>query len=60
MKVPFVMWGFTDRHSWVPWFFEGYGSALIFDDSYCPKPAYHAVRMLLLNDLVEDEELSRP
>ena len=45
----FVMWGFTDRHSWIPWFFGGYGSALIFDDSYRPKPAYHALVDVLAN-----------
>jgi len=40
----FVMWGFTDRHSWVPAFFPGWGSALIFDESYRPKPAYAALK----------------
>lgn len=36
----FVMWGFTDRYSWIPFFFSGYGSALIFDEDYQPKLAY--------------------
>lgn len=40
----FTMWGFTDRYSWVPWFFPGYGDALIFDESYNPKPAYKAIK----------------
>ncbi|SEM93663.1 endo-1,4-beta-xylanase [Lihuaxuella thermophila] len=31
----FIMWGFTDRHSWL----EEY-SPLIFDKNYNPKPAY--------------------
>lgn len=39
----FVLWGFTDRHSWIPYFFEGWGTALIFDQSYRPKPAYEAL-----------------
>lgn len=43
----FVMWGFTDRHSWIPQFFPGFDSALIFDASYHPKPAYHALINLL-------------
>ncbi len=38
-----VLWGFTDKHSWIPWFFKGYGSALPFDESYQPKPAYNAL-----------------
>jgi len=39
----FVLWGFTDRHSWIPQFFPGSGAALIFDESYHPKPAYNAL-----------------
>jgi endo-1,4-beta-xylanase len=38
-----VMWGFTDKYSWVPQFFDGYGSALIFDKTYKPKLAYRAL-----------------
>ena len=38
-----VLWGFTDKHSWIPWANKGYGSALIFDESYQPKPAYNAL-----------------
>jgi endo-1,4-beta-xylanase len=37
------MWGFTDRHSWVPQFFKGTGAALPFDRDYRPKPAYQAI-----------------
>jgi endo-1,4-beta-xylanase len=36
----FQTWGFTDKYSWVPSFFTGYGWALPFDDSYGKKPAY--------------------
>lgn len=43
----FVLWGFTDRHSWIPGFQPGWGSALIFDESYQPKPAYEALRGVL-------------
>jgi len=39
----FVLWGFTDRYSWIPYSFTGYGSGLIFDESYYPKPAYNAL-----------------
>jgi endo-1,4-beta-xylanase len=39
----FVLWGFTDRHSWIPDFFNKYGSALIFDETYKPKGAYKAL-----------------
>jgi len=44
----FVMWGFTDRYSWIPGFFSGYGSALIFDEHYNPKPAYYYILRLLM------------
>jgi endo-1,4-beta-xylanase len=39
----FVLWGFTDRYSWIPHAFPGYGGGLIFDESYKPKPAYYAL-----------------
>ena len=42
-----VMWGFTDRHSWIPGFFSGWGEALILDMSYQPKPAYTALKEVL-------------
>ena len=45
----FVLWGFTDSHSWVPSFFPGYGSALIFDDDYGPKPACEALEEVIVN-----------
>jgi endo-1,4-beta-xylanase len=38
-----VLWGFTDRHSWIPGFWPGLGAALPFDASYQPKPAYWAL-----------------
>ena len=39
-----VMWGFTDKYSWIPSFRPGYGAALPFDAAYQPKPAYFAIR----------------
>ncbi len=39
----FTMWGFTDEYSWVPNRYPGYGAALIFDENYLAKPAYHAL-----------------
>jgi endo-1,4-beta-xylanase len=38
-----VLWGFTDRYSWIPTFWAGLGSALPFDADYRPKPAYWAL-----------------
>lgn len=43
----FVTWGFTDKYSWVPSFFPGYGESLPFSESYAPKPAYAALRAAL-------------
>ncbi len=36
-------WGFTDKYSWIPSTFKGYGAGLEFDASYQPKPAYDAM-----------------
>nr|AAA90913.1 endo-1,4-beta-xylanase [Thermotoga sp.] len=46
-------WGFTDKYSWVPGFFKGYGKALIFDENYNPKPCYFAIRELMEEKLKE-------
>jgi len=35
----FQTWGFTDKHSWIPSSYPGYGAALPFDLNYQPKPA---------------------
>ena len=43
----FMIWGFTDRHSWIPGVFPGTGDALIFTDNYEPKPAYMALLEVL-------------
>jgi endo-1,4-beta-xylanase len=42
-----VAWGFTDKYSWIPGFFQGFGDALIFDINYQPKPAYTALQQVL-------------
>lgn len=39
----FLVWGFTDRHSWIPGFRPGWGAALPFDADYRPKQAYEAI-----------------
>ena len=39
----FTTWGFTDKYSWVPQSYSGYGAALPFDEQYAPKPAYMAL-----------------
>jgi endo-1,4-beta-xylanase len=38
-----IMWGFTDKHSWIPHSHEGYDYGLIFDELYEPKPAYFSM-----------------
>lgn len=43
----FTTWGFTDRYTWIG-DLTGLGEApLIFDKSYRPKPAYHAMKEVL-------------
>lgn len=42
-------WGFTDKYSWIPGFFPGYGAALLFDENYQRKPAYWTVWNVLAN-----------
>lgn len=37
-----MVWGVTDLRSWVPGFFPGFGSALLFDEDYRAKPAVAA------------------
>ncbi|MEY9214991.1 endo-1,4-beta-xylanase [Thermobifida halotolerans] len=40
----FTIWGFTDKYSWVPVFFEGEGSATVMTEDFVRKPAFHALR----------------
>jgi endo-1,4-beta-xylanase len=46
--VMFTVWGFTDKYSWVPGFFDGEGAANLLDEEFAAKPAYDAVRSTLL------------
>ncbi|MEO3750536.1 endo-1,4-beta-xylanase [Streptomyces sp. B6B3] len=43
----FTIWGFTDKYSWVPVFFEGEGSATIMTEDFDRKPAFSALRNTL-------------
>lgn len=49
----FVVWGVSDAISWVPGFFVGYSTPLLFDRDYAPKPAYDGVYEALSNHLEE-------
>jgi endo-1,4-beta-xylanase len=42
-------WGFTDKHSWIPGTYPGFGAALEFDSNYQSKPAYTAMQTALAN-----------
>jgi endo-1,4-beta-xylanase len=39
----FQTWGFTDKHSWIPGSYPGFGAALPFDATYQAKPAVAAM-----------------
>ncbi|WP_433792375.1 endo-1,4-beta-xylanase [Actinoplanes sp. CA-252034] len=43
-----TVWGFTDRHSWVPATYPGWGAATLLDEGLGAKPAYTAVADTLL------------
>ncbi len=45
-------WGFTDKYSWIPRAYPGYGAALEFDRAYRPKPAYESIREALISGSV--------
>ncbi len=49
-----TIWGFTDKHSWVPDTFQGQGAALIYDQNYQPKPSYNAVHDALAGGTTTD------
>ncbi|MEQ8142459.1 endo-1,4-beta-xylanase [Streptomyces sp. OP7] len=40
----FTIWGFTDKYSWVPVFFQGEGWATVMTGDFARKPAYYALR----------------
>ncbi len=43
----FTVWGFTDKYSWVPVFFQDQGAATIMWDDYTRKLAYYALQSTL-------------
>ncbi|HEX6352201.1 endo-1,4-beta-xylanase [Actinophytocola sp.] len=43
----FTVWGFTDKYSWVPGFFEGQGAANLLDETFAAKPAYREMQAVL-------------
>ncbi|GAA0246971.1 endo-1,4-beta-xylanase [Saccharothrix mutabilis subsp. mutabilis] len=43
----FTIWGFTDKYSWVPVFFQGEGAATVMWDDFSKKPAYHVLKETL-------------
>lgn len=43
----FLMWGVSDKYSWISNVYAGFGGGLIFDQSFKPKPAYDAIRETL-------------
>jgi endo-1,4-beta-xylanase len=47
--VSYTVWGFTDRYSWVPYAYPGWGDACLFDATYQPKPAYQQLRQVLVD-----------
>ncbi|HCT78492.1 MAG TPA: 1,4-beta-xylanase [Micromonosporaceae bacterium] len=44
--LSFTVWGFTDKHSWVPGWFSNppEGLATLYDENYQPKRAYNIVK----------------
>lgn len=43
-----VIWGVSDKESWVPEAFPGWGDALLLDSGYLQKPAFKSVYALLV------------
>ncbi|MET8307039.1 endo-1,4-beta-xylanase [Micromonospora sp. NPDC005173] len=48
--LSYTVWGFSDKHSWVPGWFNDppQGMATIYDESYQPKRAYHELKSDLI------------
>lgn len=45
-----ILWGFSDRHTWITQFTGNEDAPLIFDPFYHPKPAYEALYAALENE----------
>lgn len=45
--ISFTIWGMSDKYSWVPSTFQGFGDALLWDKNFSTKPAYKAVEAVL-------------
>ncbi len=43
----FTLWGFTDKYSWVPHFFQTEGAANVIWENFERKPAYYALQSTL-------------
>jgi endo-1,4-beta-xylanase len=41
--VGITVWGYSDRHSWIPSVFPSEGAALPWDENLQHKPAYDAI-----------------
>lgn len=52
----FTIWGFTDKYSWVPVFFQGEGAATVMWDDFTRKPAYDALQCTLAKESVKRGE----
>ncbi len=49
----FMVWGLTDKYSWIPRFSKNErGSALLFDKEFQKKPAYYEILDLLKNNAI--------
>ena len=49
--LSYTLWGFTDKHSWVPgWFTDPpEGLATVMDENYQPKRAYNLMKADLIH-----------
>jgi endo-1,4-beta-xylanase len=43
----YIVWGYTDKRSWVPAFFPGYGNANLFDKDLKPKKAFYSLAKMI-------------
>jgi endo-1,4-beta-xylanase len=45
--VSYTVWGFSDKYSWIPLAYPGWGNACMFDAAFHPKAAYGELRQVL-------------